>query len=736
MKIQSTNEPTFVCRPADTRWNPILSIAMAVSTMGLALPEASAEIVVDLNATSLTPGDLSEWTNTGTLGSSFLSAGTVIPQVVEVDGVKAVDFPEDTTNTAFYAGPAPSEALLGNSRRTMEAWIYNPKVAGSEETIISWGRRTATGINSALGHSSEANAGAAQFGGNGNNIGYGGKQVEERWTHVAVVYDPSAPIPVVRSYVDGNLASEETAGPLNTPSTDSLGVTIPIRIGRQTDNTGVVSATGIGSFSLARVRVYDAALTSAEIRTSALQDGLSIWPDADNDDLPNWYEDLYASNPIPEGPVLDANNNADAALDPDGDGLTTLQEFNLGLNWNAADTDGDGVNDKTELDRLVSGNPAPTNPANPDTDGDGLKDGAEATAGTDPLIVDTDGDTYNDYAEVLAGSNPLDINSIPSAETGPLVNLDATNLPLGALASWTNTGSLGGQFTPFSAAGNVTLLSGVKGLTNTATSNAYVGPVPPPSICGNASRSVEAWVYNPAVGNEDTIFSWGRRGGPDGTNWAFCHGSRVEFGAFSNWGDSTNIGWGSPLKITANQWEHVVGTYDGTDNSLKVYRNGVLANSKTVTAGLNTWKTDTRGELLKMVAGAQNVATGLTLSNQGTLTMAKIKVYARTLTALQIETSFNDDKEIFLPTPPPNITSITYNSTTNEVAIQWSPTTVAAGREIVLETSTNLVSWVLTDVPLVGGSVTFQALDPANPGGPAGPKRFFRIRLQDTSPEP
>ena len=64
--------------------------------------------------------------------------------------------------------------------------------------------------------------------------------------------------------------------------------------------------------------------------------------------------------------------------DPDGDGLTTVQELALGTNPLAADTDGDGIKDGDEV------NIYHTNPLLADTDGDGIPDGAEIAAGTDP----------------------------------------------------------------------------------------------------------------------------------------------------------------------------------------------------------------------------------------------------------------------------------------------------------------------------------------------------------------
>ena len=72
-----------------------------------------------------------------------------------------------------------------------------------------------------------------------------------------------------------------------------------------------------------------------------------------------------------------------AQEDPDRDGLTNLQEFQLG-----------------------------TNPINPDTDGDGLNDGDEVNKyHTNPLLADTDGDLIPDGVEITTGTNPLDPKS-------------------------------------------------------------------------------------------------------------------------------------------------------------------------------------------------------------------------------------------------------------------------------------------------------------------------------------
>ena len=97
---------------------------------------------------------------------------------------------------------------------------------------------------------------------------------------------------------------------------------------------------------------------------------------------------------------FDPNDTSVANADTDGDGLTNLQEFQLGTDPRNPDTDGDGVTDGEEVKRG-------TNPLNADTDGDGLTDADEIRLGTNPLNPDTDGDGIPDGVEVKLGLNPL-----------------------------------------------------------------------------------------------------------------------------------------------------------------------------------------------------------------------------------------------------------------------------------------------------------------------------------------
>jgi hypothetical protein len=138
------------------------------------------------------------------------------------------------------------------------------------------------------------------------------------------------------------------------------------------DGNGLITARASGVALVSAVNEGALGVIRIQVVTSG---------DSDGDGIPDDWE---------LGNGLDPNNPVDALDDQDEDGLTTLTEYQSGLN-----------------------------PFNADSDGDGLKDGREVNeVGTNPLLFDTDGDQVSDGLELVAGSNPLDPNSV---NLGPIL---------------------------------------------------------------------------------------------------------------------------------------------------------------------------------------------------------------------------------------------------------------------------------------------------------------------------
>ncbi len=137
----------------------------------------------------------------------------------------------------------------------------------------------------------------------------------------------------------------------------------------------------------------DGADDGAEVQTHGTD---PLDPDSDNDLIPDGWEIDNGLLPL---------DIADAALDPDLDGLTNLGEYG-----------------------------ALTNPSDPDTDGDQLPDGWEVSNLLDPLddgttdpddgaTGDPDADTFDNLLEYLNGTDPQNISDFPQAVSIPDANL-------------------------------------------------------------------------------------------------------------------------------------------------------------------------------------------------------------------------------------------------------------------------------------------------------------------------
>jgi hypothetical protein len=429
-----------------------------------------------------------------------------------------------------------------------------------------------------------------------------------------------------------------------TPGTSSLAISTSTayRIGRRN------AFSGFFNNAISEVQVFDDARST----------GVPILVyDADGDTIADSWEIRYFTA-TGEDPVADLTAilaRCEATGDGDADGLDNLAEFTGGSDPVNPDTDADGLKDgeETGTGSWVSPTQTGTNRLKPDTDGDGLLDGQENNSGsyvsatdtgTNPNLADTDSDTFNDYLEIARSTSPVSNASTPGASSAtPLVDLNAIALPNGSLSSWSNGGTLGRAFDADQSP-VVGSIGGVKGVTFSG-SEVMTGPVAPSNLTGGAPRTIQAWIFNPSTSTEETIVSWGRRDGPNGTSSAFFHGTNPSFGAVGNWG-SPDMAWGNdPAAITSNvklgAWTYVVYIYDGNEG--RVYSNGSVAYTEVISAlaTIGIDNTAAARPLPIRVAG-QNAANGTlsTAGQKGSLTIARLRIHDRVVPSADL--GFND----------------------------------------------------------------------------------------------
>lgn len=159
-----------------------------------------------------------------------------------------------------------------------------------------------------------------------------------------------------------------------------------------------LSGSEINQFQVVGYKEEDGtAILSNECRYIYLEDKEFI--DSDGDNLPDDVEEAYGLS--------------NALADTDGDGLLDSTEvYTSFTDPLKADTDGDGVNDGEEdLDRdgltNLEEQEIGTNPLTADTDQDGLLDGEEWEGMySDPLTADSDDDGLTDAQEKEFGTDP------------------------------------------------------------------------------------------------------------------------------------------------------------------------------------------------------------------------------------------------------------------------------------------------------------------------------------------
>lgn len=256
-------------------------------------------------------------------------------------------------------------------------------------------------------------------------------------------------------------------------------------------------------------------------------------------------------------------------------------------------------------------------------------------------------------AEVeLLGSQPV----ITAGEL--FVDMDAATAAEGTLQSITNRGTLGGFFEARGGGATVPKIAfagGTKGiqfdggdymqLVDSAGGALITAPA---GLAGlDPTRSVEVWALNTSVALEETMVSWGKRGGPQGSTVSFGYGTSPFYGAVLHW-VNPDIGWNDAGGAPATRrWHHLVYTYDGT--TTRVYTNGVLANMEVLGTGVINTHSNTA---INLAAQLEPDGVTPTAAFRGSLTIGRVRIHDGVLSNTAVRDNYNAERHIFLDPPP------------------------------------------------------------------------------------
>ena len=194
--------------------------------------------------------------------------------------------------------------------------------------------------------------------------------------------------------------------------------------------------------------------------------------------------------------------------------------------------------------------------------------------------IEKNGDAHT---RVLRIRNADDVATIgvTRPHKDPIISLSAADLPSGVLSVWQNDGSLGGVFSYEVTKLSTGKYAGRKYVLFSGTNRMKSNFVAPDSIGGNGQWTVLVWALNPAIGVDECILSWARRGGQDGTGAQINFGSSVTSGATYHGGVTDMPFLDLPVP---GMWQHIAVTFDGSVERL--YLNGVLCNQENKTLSI------------------------------------------------------------------------------------------------------------------------------------------------------
>ena len=304
-----------------------------------------------------------------------------------------------------------------------------------------------------------------------------------------------------------------------------------------------------------------------------------------------------------------------------------------------------------------------------------------------------------------------------------LVSLNAKQASAGT-ATWNNLALLGnftGNGAPVVAPD--VQHTGIPGVFFNGVSDNYIGPPATADMSGNDNRTIEAWVFNPGLGESDDVVSLGIEG--TNTLTTLAYNNSLTNGAFRHGGGTNDAGYPATGFPALGKWHHLVYTYNGSKVA-KLYVDGTLKVTKTLTGNLAT-TTDT------INIGVSRTAAGALTTGTFHGYLNSLRIHGGELTATQVATNFNIGPSVPVSGAPVATTLGASNLTTSSATLNAVvvPGGIASTAWIEWGTSTNYDN---ASAPQPAGSGWAQVPVTLPLAGLAqGVEYHFRVAAQNSS---
>lgn len=616
-------------------------------------------LYVNVRASNATAG-AATWGSSGTLADFVEVGAPTLVSDINSSGISGVQF--DGTTTA-YNGPTSVADIQEASDRTIEVWYFNPAGEVQQEALVTMGHQGHT--RSLLGLSA-GNYYATHFW--TETIAWNSVPSYGEWHHLVMVYDGATS---VTYYVDGlEKMSKNLSAALDTWSR-------PIILGASTNISDVINWGNYGfSGYLNTVRIHGGKLSANQVLNN-YQYGPSI------SDAPEAFTRAATT-------VIDDRFTAKGKVEPNGLATTAWIEYGPTTSY--------GYQSSVTV---IGASSAPTDISN--------------------VVFGISGVTYNyrvvaqNAAGIVYGENmTATLNSLVSAGTLH-VDIKATQAGAGT-TTWPNLGALGGNFTAIATpvyTSNV-LSTNVPGVQFNGTDNGYYGPTSPADVTGQSDRTIEVWMYNPAVSGVEMMVDLSRYDGTvRGTYNAACSGTMHYLS-----GGDVNWAGGAPA---VGAWHHLVYVYDGNTN-VKGYVDGVLTTNTTIAGVLVTTAAQiSMGSLRNGTGNTSFQWTSFGYSGY----LNTVRVHGGQLNASQVAQNYAAGPAV--PLAPAVYTSATDGVTTTAAALHGSANPKSLATSAWFEYGPTTAYGTSTSVQSLGSGSTAVVVNQALTG--LTPNMLYHCRL-------